>query len=183
MAEGRLHVYSGDGKGKTTTAVGLVVRMLGNGGKVAFVQFDKSEEGFPSGERNILKSYERCFFAATGKSRFSAEEGKFRTMSDEEDVKEALRGLAILKKTVAEGDYDLVVADEICTAVLTHLLKEDDVMMVVDEWERRGRRCELVFTGRGAFKKLIDRADLVTEMKNVKHYFDMGEEARKGIEY
>ena len=172
--QGYVHVYTGDGKGKTTAALGLAVRAALSGMRVLIGQFMKGTDyaelglrdiAFPSGSIEIVQ-YGTGRFICQGES------------AGEEDLAAARRGIEDLVARI--GSYDLVVADEICVAVHLGLLAVDDVLGLVDA---RPGHVELVLTGRRAPRAIVDRADLVTEMREVKHYYAGGVKARKGIEY
>ncbi len=179
----RIQVYTGDGKGKTTAAVGLCIRALGNGFKVAMVQFDKGHhEDEHYGERHILRSLEGMDLFATGCERLSPD-GRFRFGVLPEDIQEARRGLDIARDLIEHPRHQLVVLDEIVSGVTYQLLEETDVLDLLDRYERAGRPFELVLTGRRASERLVHRADLVTEMRPIRHYFETGLMARRGIEF
>jgi cob(I)alamin adenosyltransferase len=181
---GFLHVYTGDGKGKTTCAVGLAVRAAGAGMRVAMLQFDKGFEGKNEHyhERFILRQLPNVELFFYGLERMMPD-GKFRFANVEGDFEQARKGLEHARALVTSGDYDLVICDEAVTCVGTKLYSSDDLMALVHEFKQAGN-CELVLTGRGATAELIEAADLVTEMKLVKHYwYDKKVEARKGIEF
>lgn len=181
--QGQIQVYTGDGKGKTTCAIGLCIRAAGAGFKVAFIQFDKGSEGedFYS-ERKILSKIKGITVTPTGKIRMMPS-GQFRFANSPPDFAEAQRGLEIVRKAIQSGEYQLIVCDEVLSCLLTGLLKEDEVVGLLDIFETCGRTCELVLTGRSLPTKIRDRADLITEMKMTKHYFNKGLPARKGIEF
>jgi cob(I)alamin adenosyltransferase len=167
---GLVQVYTGDGKGKTTAALGLALRASGQGLRVQFLQFLK---GYPRcGEHRALEQH--ALFSIVQPASSSA----FR-VSPEEARRQAVATLE-LARTALGGDYDLVVLDEILTAVKIGSLATDEVLALV-----RGRAAgvELVLTGRGAGPEVLAEADLVTEMLLVKHPFQRGVKARKGIEY
>lgn len=183
MAEnGQIHVYTGDGKGKTTAAIGLSIRAAGAGLKVAFLQFDKGfeKEDFYS-ERRILKSLKEIDLQITGKIRMMPN-GQFRFSNSPPDFEEAQKGLKLAKKAVS-GSYDLVICDEILSCLLTKLISEEEVLSLIAEYEKAGRPCDLVMTGRSLPERIKEKADLVSEMTMVKHYFNKGLPARKGIEF
>lgn len=182
--EGRLHVYTGDGKGKTTSCVGLAVRASGAGLSVLFVQFDKGppDDNSLYSERKILRSIENITLIPTGCARVQSD-GSFRMGTTDEDRIEAKRGLDEALTGIREGKYDLIILDEIITATAYGLIQKENLENVVYFWFECGRNCELVLSGRGASDWLIDQADLVTEMKKIKHYFDKGIPAQHGIEY
>ncbi|MDZ4677033.1 MAG: cob(I)yrinic acid a,c-diamide adenosyltransferase [Oligoflexia bacterium] len=182
-AQGQIHVYTGDGKGKTTAAVGLTIRAAGADQQVAFIQFDKGSEAedFYS-ERKILRAQTNIDVQPTGKIRMMPT-GQFRFSNSPPDFEEAKRGLELAAKAVSNQKYQLVICDEILSCILTTLVKEDDVLELLDVFEKSGRTCDLVLTGRTLPEAIKARADLVTEMKLIKHYFNKGLPARKGIEF
>lgn len=166
---GYVHVYTGDGKGKTTAALGLVVRALGAGMSVCVVQFIKNMEYHELRTLRKLGVPVRQF----GCGCFLLEE------PTDEDRAIAGRGLDYVRKLFAEDGLDLLVLDEINVAQQLGLLEPADVLDVV---RSKPEGLELVCTGRGAPPELCDAADLVTEMNNIKHYYDSGVLARDGIE-
>lgn len=181
---GYLHVYTGNGKGKTTCSVGLIIRALGAGYRVAFLQFDKGYEGRNEHyhERVILRQLHQLDLFFYGMERMMPD-GKFRFANEQADFDQALAGLAKAKELVTGGNYDLVVCDEAITCVGTKLYTEQDLMSLVHAF-KADPKSELVLTGRSAFPDLIEAADLVTEMTLVKHYWYTDKvEARKGIEF
>ncbi|WP_448535591.1 cob(I)yrinic acid a,c-diamide adenosyltransferase [Pseudothermotoga sp.] len=168
---GCVHVYTGNGKGKTTAALGLVLRALGHGMKVYVAQFLK---GMDYGELHSLQRFENVTLERFGRPKFI--HGK----PDEEDARLAIRGLNRCREVVSSGEYDIVVMDEANIAVFLGLFNVQDLLDVVS---KRHERTEVIITGRYAPQELIDMADLVTEMVEVKHYYSRGIQARKGIEY
>lgn len=183
----QIHVYYGYGKGKTTAAIGLAVRALGAGKKVAIVEFDKGydEEKDHYSEhvtlRRLKKSGLPLGVYRSGCERMN-EDGTFRFKNAEEDFKEAKRALLIVKKLITTGKQDLLILDEIIAAVVYHLIDKKEVFKIIDLYNKN-RRFELVMTGHKLFEGLEEKADLITEMRKVKHYFDKGIQARQGIEY
>jgi cob(I)alamin adenosyltransferase len=180
----QIQVYTGGGKGKTTAALGLLLRFLGSGGKALLVQFDKgSKEGsdFYS-ERKIFPLLDGLSFQPTGLVRFDEKTESFRFKNIPGDFEEAQRGLALAKASFSQG-YGLVVLDEILSLVLTGLAKKEEILGLLDAYEAAGRPCELVLTGHEIWPELEARVDLITEMRKVKHYFDQSIKARKGIEF
>jgi cob(I)alamin adenosyltransferase len=180
----RIHVYTGDGKGKTTAALGLLLRFLGGGGQACLVQFDKGAEPGSDfyGERRILERLEGMSLQPTGLPRFNAEKGTFRFKNVPGDFDEARRGLQVAKAAMQAG-HGLLVLDEVLSLVLTELVKKEDIEALLNRYEELGRPCELVLTGHKIWPELVAKVDLVTEMKKQKHYFDEKQKARKGIEY
>ena len=182
-ARGRVQVYTGAGKGKTTCALGLCLRALGNGWKVALVQFDKGFDGENEhyAERRILRGIPGIDLFPTGCERMNPD-GTFRFGADPRDLREARRGMKLARKAISGGKYRLVVLDEALSAVLVGLIPKEEVMGLLD-LHAKHPAAELVLTGLNAWPELIGRADLVTEMRKVKHYYDAGLGARAGIEF
>lgn len=168
---GFVHVYTGNGKGKTSAALGLALRALGHGMRVYIAQFLK---GMDYGELHSLKRFENVTLERFGRPKFI--HGK----PDEEDVRLALEGLKRCREVVSSGEYDIVIMDEANIAVFLGLFSVKDLLEVV---AKRHERTEVIITGRYAPEELIDVADLVTEMVEIKHYYSKGVQARKGIEY
>lgn len=179
----QLHVYTGDNKGKTTAAIGLCIRALGAGFRVVLLQFDKGYSGDDEHycERNILRGLTGMRLLPTGLERMTPG-GRFRFGVTEGDLEEARRAIKMSREIIVEEDADLVVLDEILSAITYHLIQESDVIGLIDLWQDK-RPFDLVLTGRKASKAIIDRADLVTEMAKIKHYFDAGIPARRGFDY
>ncbi|NLT35440.1 MAG: cob(I)yrinic acid a,c-diamide adenosyltransferase [Gaiellales bacterium] len=168
---GYVQVYTGNGKGKTTAALGLAMRAAGAGLRVLFAQFIK---GMDYSELAALARFSDLIEVRRyGRGCFIVGE------PEEEDCRLAAAGLSDAAEALASGVYDLVVLDEANVAVFFGLFSAQDLLRVV---EMRPPRVELVITGRYAPVELIDRADLVTEMVEVKHYYSKGVEARRGIE-
>ena len=169
--QGFVQVYTGDGKGKTTAALGLAIRAAGAGMRVYIGQLVKNAA---YSELATLRRLADCITVEQfGRGCF------LLTEPAPEDVAAARRGLDAIGQAMQSGGYDLVVADEANVAVALHLLDEADLLALID---RRPPAVELLLTGRGAPPGVIARADLVTEMRSHKHYYDRGIEARKGIE-
>jgi cob(I)alamin adenosyltransferase len=171
MKQGLLQVYTGDGKGKTTAALGLAVRAAGAGLKVLVVAFIK---GRPCSEWAALGRFSDLIAVRPcGRGRF------IRGTPAPEDVAAAREGLAAAARDLASGEWDVVILDEANGAVAAGLFAVDDLLAAVGA---RARGTEAVVTGRGAHARLIEAADLVTEMREVRHYFRRGVRARRGIE-
>ncbi len=179
----QVHVYFGYGKGKTTCCVGLAIRVLGAGGRVALVQFDKGYDGEDEhySERHVLRELDDVELHPTGCERMMPD-GTFRFGAEPQDTEEARRGLAIARQLLRAGGQDLLILDEILAAVAYGLLQRPDVMELLDLYDE-DRRCELVLSGHKVWDALVDRVDLATEMRKVKHYYAKGVPARKGIEF
>jgi cob(I)alamin adenosyltransferase len=169
--EGYVQVYTGDGKGKTSAALGLTVRAAGAGLRVLFAQFIKA------GRTSEIAALERLGDQVTVR-QFGL--GHFiKGAPSDGDLAAARAGLAEVRTALTGAGYDVVILDEANDAVACGLFGVDELLDLIDA--KRGG-VELVITGRGADPALIDRADLVTEMMPVKHYYDRGVEARDGIE-
>ena len=181
---GKLHLYTGDGKGKTSAAVGLAVRAIGAGMKVAFLQFDKGYDGGEDiyNERKVLRSFSDLYLFASGCRRMD-EDGGFRSGVTDEDRLEAEVGLEKAEQLITSGKYEMVILDEAITVVNYGLVEQDDMMRIIHTWKGSGRPCELILTGRGAWEELIEAADLVSEVTKIKHYYDEGQTSRRGVEY
>ena len=173
MREGQFQVYTGDGKGKTTAALGLALRAAGAGCRVYIGQFMKR------GDFREVRSLRQLSNVTL--EQFGSDRGLLLNRgADRSDIDCAVSGHARLLSAMTSGEYDLVIADEINCACSFGLLKESDLIELID---RRPEDVELVFTGRNAPEAVIERADLVTEMRMVRHYFaSKGLQARIGIE-
>ncbi|HHF56437.1 MAG TPA: cob(I)yrinic acid a,c-diamide adenosyltransferase [Thermoplasmatales archaeon] len=165
---GNIFVFTGDGKGKTTAAIGMALRAAGHGKKVVIIQFLK--KGM-YGEIKALKEMENIEIYQFGKRGFVFE-------PDEEDFELARNALEFAKTKLHEKPFMLIL-DEVNVALFMGLLSIDDIIRLL---KNRGDT-HMVLTGRNAPQKLIDLADVATEMKKVKHYYDTGKEAESGLEY
>jgi len=170
--EGHVQVYTGDGKGKTTAALGLVLRALGQGLRPAVIQFMKSDPDW--GEIVTLKRL-RVPVRQCGLDHWV-----IKGEATEEDLAAAATGFETARALVNSGDYDLVVLDELVTALFFELVPLDGVLALM---ALKPAAVELVITGQRAPEELVAAADLVTEMRPLKHYYDAGVKARPGIEY
>lgn len=170
--QGRIQIYTGNGKGKTTAALGLVLRAVGAGKRVFFAQFLKKGD---FSEIKILKDR----FPEVVVCQFGNENFIIETPS-EKDISDAVKGLETVSKIIADGDFDVVVLDEINVALYYKLFS---IERVVEMLKAKDPSVEIVMTGRNFPSELMDMVDLVTDMRKVKHYYDNGVEAREGIEY
>ncbi len=170
-AEGLIQVYTGNGKGKTTAALGQALRASGHGFRVVMLQFLKGGYGY--GEHSFVKRYHPFeIVQVAGKSCFD--------QSREERQEDAQKALWSARELVVSDDWDMVILDEVLTALSMGLLKTADVL---DLMEAKQDATELILTGRGALPQVIQQADLVTEMLPVKHPYTEGTKGRKGIEF
>lgn len=170
--KGYVQVYTGNGKGKTTAALGLALRATGAGKKVFIAQFIK---GRTYSEITAINNYlPAVTIKQYGMGCF------FVNKPCLEDIEAAKKGLEHVSEVIASGEYDLIVLDEACIAIYYELFTVEELIRAIS---RKKDKTEIVITGRYAPQKLLDFADLVTEMIEIKHYFKSGVEARKGIEY
>ncbi len=175
-------VYTGEGKGKTTASLGLLTRALGNRSRVAFIQFIKywgvSEHVFLRDIQPIYK--DQLYFYRGGKGFYKAGELSEQHISDEQHKKAAGQTYDEALKAVTDGDYDLVICDEINNAVHDGLLSEAQLKKLIVS---RAEKTSLCLTGRDFPKSLIKYADIATEMSKLKHHFDDKYLANKGIDF
>ncbi|MFB0523762.1 MAG: cob(I)yrinic acid a,c-diamide adenosyltransferase [Candidatus Bathyarchaeia archaeon] len=173
LEKGLVQVYTGDGKGKTSAAFGLALRAVGRGLKVYVIQFIKG--GFDYGELHIVERLPDLKLVSFGR-------GKFITSlpPSEGDVKLARDAFELAKKVVKSGEHDVVILDEINVTLNLKMISTDEV---IDLIKSKPKYVELILTGRYAPAQIIDAADLVTEMREVKHPYTQGVPPRKGIEY
>jgi len=171
---GFVQVYTGDGKGKTTASLGLVVRAAGYGHRTCIVSFLKGDPNY--GELRFIREHMPMVdYHLAGRMNFVDPADP-----DPADIEIAQQGLATARDAIASGDYQLVVLDEVNVAATLGLVEEDDVLALLDG---RPEHVEVVLTGRDAPPSFVERADLVTEMRMVKHFYEAGIPARRGIEF
>lgn len=169
--KGYIQIYTGNGKGKTTAALGLALRAAGADHKVFIGQFIKS--GSYSEIKALARFKDLITVEQYGQGRF------IKNKPSTEDIQGAKEGLQRLKQVVASGHYKVVIVDEGNVAVTCQLISQADLLEII---ELRHPDTELVITGRGATPEIMARADLVTEMQPIKHYYEAGVAARVGIE-
>jgi cob(I)alamin adenosyltransferase len=175
MSKGLIHVYTGDGKGKTTAAIGLAMRSTGQGKKVLILQFLKSKVK-DAGEITIARK--SGIKVITFKDQISP---LFDPGVKRSDLKNSIKeALAISLKKIESNLFDLIVMDEFNTLVSNGYTTISDAKKII---EAKPERVELVLTGRGAPEELMEIADYVTEIRMIKHPFEKGVKARKGIEF
>jgi len=168
-----VQIFTGDGKGKTTAAIGAVIRALGHGLRVYVAFFMKGD--YPYGERSILSQLPNVTIASFG-SRGFIDPANIKP----EEKEQAKRALAAAREAMLSGSYDLVVLDEVNLAAAWNLVELDEVLKLIED---KPPGVELILTGRRADSKLVKAADLVTEMLKIKHPYDEGVAAREGVEY
>jgi len=171
--KGLVQIFTGDGRGKTTAALGIVVRALGHGLRVCVVVFMKGD--YPYSEWKFLAREPNVKVARYG----------LRTFIDPanikpEEIEQAKQALAFTREAMLSGNYDLIVLDEVNLAVAWKLVELDEVVRLIKD---KPSNIELILTGRQADAKLVELADQVTECLNIKHPYDKGTLARRGIDY
>lgn len=170
LKKGLVQVYTGNGKGKTTTAWGQALRASGQGLRVVIIQFFK---GKGSGETRIAEKLKLDVYSFCLVHPFFG--GKRKKLE-----KECQEGLSFAKKIIQSKKYDLIILDEINIALRDRLIEVNEVLDLI---KKKPKGMELILTGRGAPKKIIKAADLVTEMREIKHPYQKGIKGRRGIEY
>ena len=171
LERGYIQVYTGDGKGKTTAALGLAVRASGHAMHTYIGQFMKAQY---SGEKEALRGHPFIAIEQYGDTTFLRRED----VTSEHRAR-AQEGLERVRQAMLSEQYDIVVLDEINTAIWFGLVTLEQVLALLDQ---KPGYLELVLTGRRAPQEIIDRADLVTEMRQIKHYYEQKVPARTGIE-
>ncbi|MCM8770574.1 MAG: cob(I)yrinic acid a,c-diamide adenosyltransferase [Candidatus Omnitrophica bacterium] len=171
---GLIQIYTGDGKGKTTQAVGQAVRAAGCGFKICFIHFFKDPRRFAYGEDKVFKKI------GIKVLHFVIQHPHFYPhLSKERIRKDCLKALEDIKK-IFKKNFDMLILDEINIALRDGFLKEKEVLSLLED---KPKKLHLILTGRGASRDLLKKADLVSEIRKIKHPFDKGIKAVKGIEY
>ncbi len=170
---GLVQVFTGDGKGKTTAALGTIMRAVGHDLRISVIFFMKGDYSY--GERKVLTGLP----GVTVKS-FGSENFVFPEKVQAEQKEQAALALAAARQDILSGNFDLVVLDEINVAAAFKMISVEDVLQVIRE---KPLKLDLILTGRKADTRLVEAADLVTEMVKIKHPFDAGLPARKGIDF
>ena len=173
MEQGLVQVYTGNGKGKTTAALGIALRAVGHGFKVLIIQFMKGNIKYGELE-SAQKLSPHLTIKPVGRDTFVS-----KSHPDPVDIERAQEGFALAKKAIENREYDIVILDEINMALDYGLIALSDLLQLIDS---KPSSVELILTGRNAKPEIIEKADLVTEMVQRKHYYDKGIKARKGIE-
>ena len=172
MKKGYIHVYTGPGKGKTTAALGHGIRAAGAGRKVHIVQFMK---GRRYSEIDTIEKISNFSIIQHGRDEFVSKENP-----DQVDIDLAQKGFKYSKEIVNNGKYDIIILDEINVAVDFNLVSLKDIIKLL---EGKPEKLELILTGRDAHPEIVRYADLVTEMLEIKHPYQQGVQARKGIDF
>ena len=175
--QGLTLMFTGNGKGKTTAAVGLTVRAAGNRMRVFFLQFIKGQ--WKSGEREVLRGLPGVDLEVTGRG-FTIEGLRNPKIPMEDHAAAAAHGWQVARQIVQEGEYDMVVLDELLGAINAGLVSLEEVVQVVRD---KPAELHLVLTGRNAPSELVEVADLVSEIQPIKHPFERGIKAQRGIEF
>jgi len=172
LQKGYVHVYTGNGKGKTTSAIGLGIRAAGAGLKVHMLQFMK---GRKYSELNTLDDIKNFTYSQHGRDEFVNKDSPEKI-----DIDMAQEGLKCAKKLIKSNKYDMIILDEINVAVDFKLIALEDVLKLIRE---KPEKLELVLTGRYANPKIVESADYVTEMLEIMHPYKKGVQARKGFDF
>ena len=170
---GQIHIYTGNGKGKTTAALGLSIRAVGADKRVFIGQFVK---GMPYAELNVLEQF---FKNKIDVKQYGLDCFIYNKPS-QADIDAAKEGLKEISQIIQSNAYDMIVLDELTIALYYKLFEMEDVVEIL---KNKSPATEIVITGRYAPKELIDMADLVSDIQEVKHYYNKGVEAREGIEF
>jgi len=172
MKKGLIQVYTGNGKGKTTAALGLALRAVGHGLKVLMIQFMKGDQYGELESSKRLSPY--LTLKQVGRETFIS-----KSNPDQKDLQLAQEGFGIAKKAIQNKEYDIVILDEINLAVDYGLIPITEILQLIDS---KPVEIELILTGRNVKREILERADLITEMVDRKHYYEKGVPAREGIE-
>lgn len=174
--KGYIHIYMGDGKGKTTCALGLAFRSIGAGFKVMMVQFLKNWHTSELDSINLLGDKFEIFRIESKKDfTYNLNEEELKLLKEEIKIE-----LNKTKEFISSGDYDLIILDEVLGAIQGGFIDESEIIEIM---KNKPMNLELILTGRNASEDIIDNADLVSRIDKVKHYYDNGILARVGIEY
>lgn len=175
---GYIQVYTGNGKGKTTASLGLAMRALGRCWKVLIIMFTKGGDDY--GELNSFMNLSPSIKDNLKIVQAGLDRIVYKNNETEDDVREIKKGWELAKKAIKNDEYQLIILDEANIAIDMGILDVDEVVNVL---KNKPEEMEIVLTGRNAHPKIVEIAHLVSEIKPVKHYWDTGIAARKGIEY
>ncbi len=175
MKKTLIHIYTGDGKGKTTAATGLATRALAHGMKICYASFHKNPDKQGPTEVKILGKLGATIHV------FAKEHSLFNKAASKEEISlQVLEGLKLLEKEIKTGKFDLLILDEVIISVRDGYLPEENLLQFM---KNKPDNLELVMTGRGATPRIIEQADYVSNICKTKHPFDKNMPAREGIEY
>jgi len=177
---GFTHVYTGDGKGKTTAAIGLAMRAVKAGKRVAIVFFDKAGDFYSERKLFDQEFAGRVDYWTCGRQRFNPKENSFDSSVTEQDKWEARKGIELVRDIIDKGRHQVLVLDEVNNVLHQDLVEVHQVLGLISQ---KPESMELILTGRNAKQEIVEAADLVTDMRNVKHYMEQGVLAREGIDY
>jgi len=173
LNQGFVQIYTGNGKGKSTAAIGQAVRAAGSGLKTYIAQFMKE---YPYSELISLKNLSQWITI----EQFGGDDFVYKKeLPAKEELDKAEQGLQNAKEKMLNGEYDIIILDEAIVAIYFKLIETNDLIEFI---KAKPKNVELILTGRYCPEELIDLADLVTEMKEVKHYYQKGVTSRRGIE-
>lgn len=175
---GYIQVYTGNGKGKTTASLGLAMRALGRDWKVLLIMFTKGGDDY--GELKSFRELSSKISSNLKIEQAGLDRIVYRNNQDEQDIKEIKDGWQRAKNAIANNEYQLIILDELNIAIDLGIIDIEDVLQVLKD---KPEEMEIVLTGRNAHPKIIEIAHLVSNIEPVKHYWDTGVSARKGIEY
>ena len=173
LEKGYIQIYTGKGKGKSTAAIGQAVRAAGFGLKTYIAQFMKE---FPYSELNSIKHLSEWITI----EQFAGDAFVYKKEPpDKNEIDKARRGLATAKSKMLSKKHDIIILDEVCVSIYFGLFYDEEILTFI---KQKPRNVELILTGRYCPDKLLEKADLVTEMNELKHYYQEGVASRKGIE-
>ena len=173
LNQGFIQIYTGNGKGKSTAAIGQAVRAAGFGLKTYIAQFMKE---YPYNELNSLKHLSEWITV----DQFCGDDFVYKKeLPGKVEIDNAHRGLAKAKLKMLSGKFDIIILDEVCVSIYFGLFSDEEILTFM---KQKPDKVELILTGRYCPDNLIEKADLVTEMKELKHYYQTGIKSRKGIE-
>ncbi|MBM3254353.1 MAG: cob(I)yrinic acid a,c-diamide adenosyltransferase [Candidatus Omnitrophica bacterium] len=175
IKKGLVYIYTGDGKGKTTAAVGQIIRALGHNLKICYISFHKDPKKWGYGELDILRKLGVDIFCFAKEHPHFCKGISFKGLRNE-----CKKALDFIEKEIFKKDYDLLVLDEINIALRDGYIKENKLLDLLNS---KPKSLSLILTGRGMIDKIIEKADLVSEIKKIKHPFDRGLKGRRGIEF
>ena len=175
---GYIQVYTGDGKGKTTASLGLAMRALGRSWKVLIIMFTKGGDDY--GELNSFRNLSPEIAKNLTIVQAGLDRIVYQSNKHDDDAEEIKKGWELAKKAIINDEYNLIILDEANIAIDLGFIDDDEMVKVL---QNKPEDMEIVLTGRNAHPKIVEIAHLVSRIEPVKHYWDKGVQARKGIEY